>query len=84
MKGQKMKKEKKLKPFRIGVLKFKVDSLLSQDTARQSFLDVQCIDEIDAILKHDKKFKFYHEVDEYLIMDLSKNHISNYSIAKRN
>jgi len=71
-----MKKEK-TQAFNVGVCKF-----TNNDRANieKSFIVVNCKDEIDAIIEHNKKFKNYHLVDEYLIFKIGH---FDYTVAKR-
>jgi len=75
-----MKKEKKLHDFNIGVSKFVDSDLNKSDELRKTFIVVKCFDEIDAIIEHNKKFKNYHSIDEYLIFKVGS---FAYSVAKR-
>ena len=74
-----MKKEK-THAFNIGVSKFVNTDLNKSDELKKTFIVVKCKDEIDAIIEHNKKFKNYYSVDEYLIFKVGS---FAYSVAKR-
>ena len=74
-----MKKEK-THAFNIGVSKFVNTDLNKSDELKKTFIVVKCKDEIDAIIEHNKKFKNYHSVDEYLIFKVGS---FAYSVAQR-
>jgi hypothetical protein len=65
--------------YKIGIVKFKNHISHNTDEARSSFITVKCKDEIDAIIEHNKIFRNYYNVQEYLIIPL--NGKPRYSIA---
>ena len=65
--------------YKIGIVKFKNHISHNTDKTRNSFITVKCKDETDAIIEHDKIFRNYYNVQEYLIIPL--NGKPRYSIA---
>ena len=65
---QKTNRKKNMK-YSIGITKYK-DKGIDQAELRKTFIEVEGKDEYDAIIAHNKKFKNYQWVDEYMIVPL--------------
>ena len=64
------------KTFLISVAKY-LNKDVNHEELRKSRLTVNCKDEVDAIIEHDKVFKNYLEVEQYCIVGDGKFSISN-------
>ena len=70
-----MKKTNK-KTFLISVAKY-INKNATHEELKKTRLTVKCKDWIDAIIEHNKVFKNYYEVENYLIIGAGKISISN-------
>jgi hypothetical protein len=75
-----MKGKKKIK-YKIGIAKFNWHAEHKKNEIKDSFVIVEGRDEYDAIIEHNKKFKNYYDVQEYLIIPLTND--MSYSVSTK-